>query len=314
MLIIVIGVMGFAIDLFNTQTQEAEFSQAQNGVVSLAQSVDSILPSQGSGAYVTFNARSGGPDFFSGYDTMSLNVASTSYALQCSSGLLAVKSGSTVTACGLSTPTGEFAYRAGSLVSYSGAQWIRAGGYTGQPFLTTFDNTLIIQNNSAPLGFVYDSHVNGSTWVTMDYRRINVNVMGIFNISEGIALNPNQPSDLAGNPNWVNQFKQVEIIQINLVNVSGGTFAGSNSLVASALNKGALHYSVSIHDPNPTGKGTYQFTITFSLSKQQLLPGQPFTTPQASLTINVDDQYNGQPVDALINIVLSNVQISISGG
>src|SRR5579875_1173207 len=130
MLIIVIGVMGFAIDLFNTQTQEAEFSQAQNGVVSLAQSVDSILPSQGSGAYVTFNARSGGPDFFSGYDTMSLNVASTSYALQCSSGLLAVKSGSTVTACGLSTPTGEFAYRAGSLVSYSGAQWIRAGGYS----------------------------------------------------------------------------------------------------------------------------------------------------------------------------------------
>lgn len=295
MLIIVIGVMGFAIDLFNTQAQDAEFSQAQNGVIALSQGIDSILPTQGAAAFSTFNSRTGGPVMVDNFDQMQLTVYNPSGTSVFSNDI----------------PINEFRYRAGSLVSQEGEQWVRAGNYTGQPFLQTFNSTLIIQNNSAPLGFVYTSHDNGATWVTMDYRRVNVNNLGVFNISLG-AVPIGQ--DQAGNPIYKQVYQLVDIVQINLVNITGGTFAGSSSLVVSAVNQGTHMATLSFTDPNPDSTGSYSFNISVSLNKQSLGADLKPFTPSLTLSVYVPDSVSGFPVNTVVDIFATNIQLSIGGG
>jgi hypothetical protein len=295
MLIVVIGVMGFAIDLFNTQTQDAEFSQAQNGVIALAQGIDSILPTQGAAAFSTFNSRTGGPVIINNFDQMVLTVLNPQGKVAFSN----------------SININEFRYRAGSLVSQEGEQWVRAGNFTGQPFSQTFNGTLIIQNNSAPLGFVYTSHDNGATWVTMDYRRINVNNLGVFNISLGAVP---VGKDQAENEIYKQVYQLVDIVQINLVNITGGTFSGSSNLVVSAVNQGTSTATLSFPDPSPGGSGSYSFKIAVSLNKQSLGAGLPTVFPFSSLTVSVPDTVSGFPVNTVVEIFATNIQLSIGGG
>jgi len=309
MLIIVIGVMGFAFDLFNTQTQEAEFSQAQTSMVSLAQSVDTIIPAPGAAAYVTFNSRTGGPDFLKNSDNISISILSNN-TVSCGSGFVSIQKG-----CAFSTNMSQFVYRAGSQVSYSGAQWIRAGNFTGHDFLQYFNNTLIVMNNTSPLGFVYLVHTNGSTWVVLDYRRIDVNLLGIFNVSEGVALNPSSPQDPAGNPNFVGQFQAVNIVQIYLVRLLYGNSSGGGNIVTSVQNMNISRYTVTVlPSSKPAINNLYNISIIASLKKQVLLPGQSQMLPYDRIIIPVQATYYGLPVTTIINMYVINIRLTMTGG
>lgn len=307
MLVIVTGVMGFALNLFNTQTQEAEFSQAQNGMVTLAQTVDSVIPTPGASAFASFNTRSGGPVLVMNYDRLSLNITGPNNVLMYSNFIT----------------INELRYRAGPLVSFQNYQWIRAGQFTGQPFATSFASTMIIQNNSAPLGFVFASHDSGSTWVTMDFRRVNVNNLGIFNVSLG-AVPIGQ--DAGGNTIYKQIFQEINMVQINLVNLIPGNFSGSGNLNVVASNQGIKTTSVVIQDPqSPNTKGYYQVLIRVGL--KNFLPGQS-SPPVATLILNVpygvqvpngasctspNGPQNYCSVTTVINVVVSTVQLSFQG-
>lgn len=324
MLIIVTGVMGFALQLFNVQSQEAEFSQAKNGVISLAQTIDGIIPSPGASGFSSFNTRTGGPDLISNFDRM--NVTILNWAGQ--------RLWSNI------VPINMFRYRAGSLVSYEGYQWLRAGPYTGLSFLSSFNSTLLIQNNSAPLGMVYVSHDNGATWVTLDYRRVNLNNLGIFNISLGAVP---VGTDAGGNVVYKQIFKEVNIIQLNFVNITGMSYSGSSKLNVVASNRGVLTKSLVIQDPvNSTMLGciygspkpvncpqitgnTYQVQFTVSLAnslagqsgalKQLVVINIPYglKVPSNASCLQPNSSVNYCTVDTVINIVVTNIQLSFTG-
>ncbi|MEM3637149.1 MAG: hypothetical protein QXX17_04820 [Conexivisphaerales archaeon] len=315
MLVIVTGVMGFALNLFNVQTQEAEFSQAENGVISLAQTVDGILPSPGASGFSSFNSRTGGPILINNYDNMNISIINSSNYIIWNN----------------KVAINMFRYRAGSLVSFENYQWLRAGQFTGLPFITSFPNTLIVQNNSNPLGFVFISHDSGSTWVSMDYRRINVNNLGLFNASLGaVPIGVDQ----GGNTIYKQIFQEVNMVQLNFVNITGGTFSGSNKLDVVVSNQGISTKSIVIPDPATLSVKTssllwsntsYQVKITVNLLNK--LPGQS-APPSSTLLLNIP--YGVQvpptasclppgtnhyfcPVNTVINIIVTNIQLSFVG-
>ncbi len=324
MLVIVTGVMGFALQLFNVQSQEAEFSQAENGVISLAQTIDGIIPSPGASGFSSFNTRTGGPDLISKFDTMTVTILNWTGQPVWSNVV----------------PINMFRYRAGSVVSFEGYQWLRAGTYTGLPFLSSFNNTLLIQNNSAPLGMVFISHDNGATWVSLDYRRVNLNNLGIFNISLGAVP---VGTDAGGNVIYKQIFKEVNIIQLNFVNITGGAYTGSNKVNVVATNNGVITKSFVIKDPinstmlscvysfpkppncpQITGN-TYQ--VQFMVSLVNKLPGQS-VAPKQLVVINIpygvavpsnasclqpNSTVDYCTVDTIINVVVTNIQLSFAG-
>jgi hypothetical protein len=295
MLIIVVGVMGFAVDLFSIQTQNAEFSQAQNSMISLAQGVDSIIPTPGAAAYARFNTRSGGPVFSSSFDMMNLSITyngnNTVYPI-------------------LNMPINELRYVAGAQVSFIGDQWIRAGNFTGTPVIQYFNNTLIIQNNSAPLGFVYISHDSGATWINLDYRRVNIINLGIFNVSTGVN---STCCDAAGNPIYTGNYQLVDIIQVNLVKVVSGTFGGASSIVISVLNTGVNTTNVAFYPPS-----NLPLVFNVTLTSKSLASGQPAFAPSDSVQVpvpfNYTNQYGTFNVSTVVMLSISTIQLSTSGG
>ena len=304
MLVIVTAVMGFALNLFSTQTQNAEFSQGQTAMVSLAQGIDSILPSPGSSTFVRFNTRTGGPVWISSFDTMKISISSQNKTYYNSGPI----------------PVNAFRYAGGSLVAFEGFQWLRAGNFTGTNTPPGNSQTLIIENNSAPIDWVYLSHDNGRTWITLDVRRISVVNLGTFVISNGYKVNG---TDLAGNQCYVPNQQVIDIIQVTYINLTRGSFSGSNSLIASVFNAGLSVTNLPpIPSPNISGSN-YNVTIKTSLSSGAFdainvtIPDQLSTNvlvQTSSSSCNLSSKTVSLPVSTVISIVVANIDLSVSGG
>jgi hypothetical protein len=324
MLVILIAVLGFSVNLFAVQTQEAEFVQAQNLMVNFAQGVDSVTGNPGASTYVTFNARAGGPNLIPGFDTFNLKLNFSCYW----SGNKTNAQGNKWSANGLTYPANVLRYRVGPLVSFAGYQWIR--GPIGNTSTPGSNKTLLVQNSTLPTGWVYISHVNptdqGSTWVTLDNRRANILNLGLFNVSKGVVI---EKKVGVGLTQWV------DFVQVQYTNVtfSGAPYGGANNIVASAVNKGVVVLSCFVnggskHATTATssllaacdgGKPLSRYAVRVTSSRVQN-PTPPdkkvYTLPIACYQSHTFK--NGTtfyyPVSTQFQFVISNIQLALSGG
>jgi hypothetical protein len=258
MLTVAIMVIGFASNLFAVQSDSVEYSQAQNTMINYAGIIEQISAKQGSSGYVLFNPRSGGPIFLS-------NVGTINVTLSCGTTNFTLINGSYNT----------LKYMGGILASTIGKNYLR--GAAG----------IITYNNNSTLGSVYTEQVNGS-WVVLDYARIGVLNLGIFNFSKGIV-------------NGTQTFEMVNLIQVQYLNITKGSYSGGGSLNAVATCKNIYVNYNRTQDPNPPSN--YSLTVTMRLAPT----GKPVNS--SSLPISIPNNY-----DTIVMVVRSDVEISMFGG
>jgi hypothetical protein len=160
MIIIAIMAIAFAGNVFSVQSESVEFDQAKNIMLNFAGIVEQVSSKQGSSGYVLFNARSGGPSFFS-------NVGNIDVTLNRLNLILIYGSYNQI-----SGSYNVLKYRGGSLTSVMA--YTRLRGY----------NDTYTYNNNSTLGYVHIEEANAS-WIVLDYARIGVLTLGALNFSKG---------------------------------------------------------------------------------------------------------------------------------
>ena len=270
MLVIVIGVLGFATNLFAIQTQQAEFGQAQNILINFADGIDSVSSREGASTYVRFNLRAGGPVWVQNYDTIKVNVTignQTNYVIP------------------IQGNVGAFTYRGGSQIG--------TGSFT---VLRGISSSAVL-NNAYPLGRVYLSQSNGAI-ITLDYDRIGVNDLGLFNVSKS-----------AGGG-----FDYIDIVQITLVNLTRGNFSGGSTAFVEATNYDVIinNYRINYNRSLATVP-SYNLNITVTLASRGGFEDTYVLPIQVG---NVFDGYTGslQPVDVVLVVLMPQVRVDYIGG
>jgi len=246
MLLIAVTTLIIANNMFNYQSQNVEFEQAKNNMINLASIIEGISGKVGASGYVRFNTISGGPEYISNAGTVSLIVGNGT---------------SNVTI--LQSSYDVIRYRGGSLVGVSGLQMLR-GTLNG-----------IILNNQYPLGAVYLMQQEGA-YIVMNFSRINVVKMGVYNFTKGINIT-----------DYSVMYEAMNLIEIHYIRLRPGSFSGSGSinLVARTTNVTTTYQIL-----NTSG----QVYIYFNKSMQ---------------LINVDPDYN-----TVIIFIVSTVEIDMFGG
>ena len=263
MLSIALLVMGFASNMFAIQSQSVEFDQAKNIMINFAGIIEQVSSNQGSSGYVLFNPKAGGPSFLTNVGTMTVTLFSNSTAPSTNITLI---SGSYNT----------FKYRGGYLSSVVEKSYLRGA-----------DGTITYNNNST-LGSIYVEQANGS-WIVLDYARIGVLNLGIFNFSKGI------------NSTGYLTFEMVNLIQVQYLNLTRGSFSGGGSINTVATCKNTyINYT---RIPANYSLPNYNLTVTMKLA--------PVGKPVNSLSLRVDLPNN---YDTIVMVVSSDVEVSMFGG
>lgn len=263
MISIAIMAMGFASNIFAIESQSVEFDQAKNTMVNFAGIVEQVSSSQGSSGYVLFNTRSGGPTFLSNVGTINVTLSGTNIAFIYGSNNSITGSYNTLK------------YRGGSLSSVGGKSYLK--GAEG----------IITYNNNITLGSVYVEQASGS-WVVLDYARIGVLNLGVFNFSTGI----NSTTGVVG-------FEKVNLVQVQYLNITKGSFSGSGSIYTVATCKNIYINYTRVKTTQPIN---YDLIVTVKLAPA----GTPITS---SLGVFLNNTY-----DTIIMVVNSEVEVSMFGG
>ena len=250
LLIISIVIMFVAHNIFAYQSQNVEFEQAKDVYMNLAEIIEEVSGKQGASGYVRINTVSGGPYFETNVDNI-INI--TVYS-------------ETDTQTIYSSSYNILKYRAGSLVGVSGREDLRG------------TDSLIVVNNEYPLGNVYTIESNGA-WVVINYSRIGILNLGIFNFTKGL------------NESYEPVFDTLNVVEVHYIELVPGSFTGSGSLyiVATCKNITVEYYRI-----NTTG------TLTFIVEN---------STGSENYILTLDENY-----DTLVIFVKSIVEINIFGG
>jgi hypothetical protein len=238
-LILVIGILGYSNSLFNNETQNAEFSQAQTTFLSLADDIDSVATRQGASAYVLLNSRSGGPSWSPSIDNLVVTVNINGTSGQ-PNWVYTVISGN----------VNSLLYRAGSGVGTVNST-LRG------------NNTYSILNNVYPMGLVNVTQHNGA-YVSLDYDRIGIVDLGYLNVSTGV--DPSLPH--TNHTAW----DYIHLIQISFVNLTFGGVQGGGKYI-SATN---TFLNVTYYRLNFTGSISgisYGLQVNITHSSSALLSG-----------------------------------------
>lgn len=260
MLLISIAVMFVANDMFNYQTENVEFEQAKNVMINLASIIEGVSGKEGASGYVRFNPISGGPNFMRNVGSITIRVSSHNVTSTIDSAVLLSNH-----------PYNIFEYRCGSLVGIGGREI-----YRGVPTGSERINNIIL-NNENPLGAVYAVQENG-VWIILNFSRVNVINMGVFNFSKGII-------------NDTVVFEPMNLIEIHYIDLLPGSFSGSGSVFVVAKTQ---KVSVSYHLLNSTSSSDVYITVDVNGEKAN---------------VTVDNQYN-----TVVIFVVSRVEISMFGG
>jgi len=151
-MVIMVGVLGYAGNLFQIQSEWAEFSNAKETTYNLAEIIEDVSLKPGAQSYVRYNPRSGGPNFIKNVGTFDLRVNTTVL---------------------INGAVNVFSYRGGNLVG------------TSDEVLRGNPDSLIIYGNVAPLGAVNVTQRNGAS-IFLDFNRVGVSRVGMSNFSKGI--------------------------------------------------------------------------------------------------------------------------------
>ncbi len=246
MLLIAVTTLIIANNMFNYQSQNVEFEQAKNNMVNLASIIEGISGKVGASGYVRFNTVSGGPEYIANAGDVLLIVGNGTYNVTVFQSTYDI-----------------VRYRGGSLVGVSGLQMLRG----------TLNE--IILNNQYPLGAVYLTQENGA-YIVMNFSRINVVKMGVYNFTRGINIT-----------DYSVMYEALNLIEIHYIRLVAGSFSGSGAInmVARTINVTTTYKPL-----NTTG----QVYIYFNKSSQ---------------LINVDPNYN-----TVIIFIVSTVEIDMFGG
>ncbi len=222
-------------------------------MINLAEIIEGISGKEGSSGYVRFNTIAGGPYFQGNAGNITVKVVYN-------------RSESPITI--YNNTYSLFKYRGGNLVGVSGEEDFRG------------TNSLIIVNNVYPLGHVYVNESNGA-WIVIDFARIGILNLGVFNFSKGIE-------------NDTPVFEVLNVIEIHYIDIVPGSFGGSGGLytVATCQSVNITYYRIS------AGYDALNFTVTATPSNRL-----------ESYSLGIDSNYG-----SLIIFVKSIIRIDIFGG
>lgn len=151
-LTIVIATSIYALNVFEISSQNAEFTQAEHNMVSLAQIIEDVSLYPYSSNNLRFNSRVGRLNFVSNWKTISISVSNSTHVREIISSSLNV-----------------LEYRGGEMVGVCGERVLRG------------NDSLIIVNETTPLGLVVEKQEEGAV-IRIDFGRIRVIPLGAFSI------------------------------------------------------------------------------------------------------------------------------------
>ena len=292
-LLLVIGILAYSQNLFQAQTADAEYTQAQNIYVNLADEIDGVSARQGASAYVRINSRAGGPAWVTSLDNM---TATINIIGQTAYGNVTV----------LNSNVAALQYRAGSQIGTSSMMLLRGTNASG------------VVNNQYPLGRVFTNQSKGAL-VQLDYDRVGIVDLGYQNVSAGIAPFTTHAAHTA--------FDYVDFVQLNLINLTfGGVHGGATYIAATDTNLTVNYYRINysrIAIPYNTSYqvqvnvtrsfGVFTDTYTLNITTGSVFDGDmgwacsPTCGPTTSSTQQV-------PVDIVLAVIQPQVRIDFLGG
>jgi len=238
-LVLVIGILSYSNNLFQTQTASAEYTQAQNIFVNFADEIDGVSAREGASAYVRINSRSGGPSWISNIDNMTVTINIIGQA---------ANQNYTV----LRGNVSALRYKAGMQVGTGPVTILRGVTYSA------------IVNNQYPLGLVFTNQSNGAI-VQLDYDRVGIVDLGYQNVSTGISPYTNHAAHTL--------FDYVDFLQLNLINLTfGGVHGGATYIAASNTNFTVTYYRISYDRAALPYNSTYQVLVNVSRTASPTYP------------------------------------------
>jgi len=281
-LVLVIGILSYANNLFNSETENAEFSQAQNIFGNFADEIDSVAMRQGASAYVALNTKTGGVSWYPNYDKLSVSVNILNQSsLQ----------NYTILAGNLSA----LQFKAGLAVGAFGFNIIRGVNYSG------------IINNQYPLGRVFTAQSHGAI-VQLDYDRIGITDLGLQNVSTGVVPNGTHTA-----------FDYFEFMEINLVNLTfGGVQGGSSYITATNTLLNVTYLRLFYNRTATTYPASYTLEVNVT-STANPNPNPPYywpyliNIPTGSVMDGDGPTLKSMPVDVVIAIVEPQISITYLG-
>ena|GEM_PF-5315944 len=178
-------------------------------------------------------------------------------------------------------------------LTYRGGSQIGTGSFA----ILRGVNDSAVFNNAHPLGRVSVAQANGA-YITLDYARVGVSDLGFFNISKG----------LGGGHDYIN------IVQVNLINLTFGSSTGGASTFAVATNVDMavktyrLNFNSSV---TPLPSYNLWFNVTLG-SRGNMMDS--YTLP-----IRVGSVFDGYsnstvPVDVVLILIMPQIRIDFIGG
>ncbi|MEM3404452.1 MAG: hypothetical protein QXJ17_07960 [Nitrososphaeria archaeon] len=255
-MVIMVGVLGYASSIFQIQSEWAEFSNAKDTTYNLAEIIEDVSLKPGAQSYVRYNPRSGGPNFVENVGAFDLRVNTTVL---------------------INGAVNVFSYRGGDLVG------------TSDEVLRGNPENLIIYGNVAPLGAVNVTQRDGAT-IFLDFNRVGVIRIGMSNFSRGM---------IGSSILW----EPVEIIQVNMINLTFGGGGGSGPVSLIASNSKVIQNVYRISDPYPSIRRNYTLYVqaTFQGRTEQL-------------PIRIIEPVGITKYDTIFIVCISNVRLNFLGG
>lgn len=272
-LVLVIGILAYSNNLFNTQTENGEFAQAQTAMTNLADYVESVATRQGSSAYVTFSTRSGGPAWNPSIDSISVTVNIKGQANNITNG---VQGNYTV----FSGIVNQLLFKAGSAVGTTSLNTVQG------------KNAPFVLNNNASMGWVYTNQSNGAV-VGLNFDRVGIVDLGYLNVTSGSSASP--------------AFNYIHLIQVTFINFTFGNVTGGARNVV-VTNTGLSVISEPLYfSGNPTNPYYLYVNVSQSSGSTQVAN---MTISPGAVTDNISGYV---PVNVVIEVVSVTIRIDFVG-
>ncbi len=190
-LTVIIASSVFALSVFEIESQNAEFAQAEGNMIALAQIIEEVSLHPYSSSYLRFNTRVGRLNFMNNWGVINVTISDNS------------------TTTTFSFDLGVLEYIGGEKVGVPGEKILRG------------NNSLIIMDETEPLGVVVEKQENGAR-IVVDFSRIRVTSLGIVEYRDENGEEKNF------------SLVEVKFIDLNLIKVYSG--AGPTTLIVENLN------------------------------------------------------------------------------
>jgi hypothetical protein len=175
-------------------------------------------------------------------------------------------------------------YRAGSQIG------------TGSFAILRGVNDSAVFNNAHPLGRVSTAQVNGA-YITLDYARVGVSDLGFMNVSKGLG----------------GGYDYIDIVQVNLINLTFGSSTGGASTFAVATNVDMVvkTYRLNFSSVTPLPSYNLWFNVTLG-SRSNMMDSYTLPVRVGS----VFDGYSNStvPVDVVLILITPQIRIDFIGG